>query len=192
MIRRPPRSTLSSSSAASDVYKRQVSTQSTGDLTQIMAVWDLMRSQALLFLLAPLLVAQPITMGHARFTVLSPSLLRMEWTAASTFEDRPSLVFSTRPSAPGATSNHSISPDGTLHLDTAMLSLRFSPTCTRGFTPDCLRVSTPFVSWTPPSSGISLIGAGNLNGSLQTMDCYLGPEECKDCLLYTSPSPRDS
>eukprot|EP00658_Telonema_sp_P-2_P022961 TRINITY_DN191_c0_g1_i3.p1 TRINITY_DN191_c0_g1~~TRINITY_DN191_c0_g1_i3.p1 ORF type:complete len:169 (+),score=55.30 TRINITY_DN191_c0_g1_i3:2-508(+) len=30
MIRRPPRSTLSSSSAASDVYKRQVSTQSTG------------------------------------------------------------------------------------------------------------------------------------------------------------------
>eukprot|EP00658_Telonema_sp_P-2_P049261 TRINITY_DN3744_c0_g1_i9.p1 TRINITY_DN3744_c0_g1~~TRINITY_DN3744_c0_g1_i9.p1 ORF type:complete len:1051 (-),score=295.29 TRINITY_DN3744_c0_g1_i9:135-3287(-) len=33
MIRRPPRSTLSSSSAASDVYKRQVSTQSTGDDT---------------------------------------------------------------------------------------------------------------------------------------------------------------
>eukprot|EP00658_Telonema_sp_P-2_P002645 TRINITY_DN10991_c0_g1_i2.p2 TRINITY_DN10991_c0_g1~~TRINITY_DN10991_c0_g1_i2.p2 ORF type:complete len:165 (+),score=49.94 TRINITY_DN10991_c0_g1_i2:103-597(+) len=31
MIRRPPRSTLSSSSAASDVYKRQVSTQSTGN-----------------------------------------------------------------------------------------------------------------------------------------------------------------
>eukprot|EP00658_Telonema_sp_P-2_P027749 TRINITY_DN21379_c0_g1_i1.p1 TRINITY_DN21379_c0_g1~~TRINITY_DN21379_c0_g1_i1.p1 ORF type:complete len:260 (+),score=65.76 TRINITY_DN21379_c0_g1_i1:68-847(+) len=30
MVRRPPRSTLSSSSAASDVYKRQVSTQSTG------------------------------------------------------------------------------------------------------------------------------------------------------------------
>eukprot|EP00656_Telonema_subtile_P020182 TRINITY_DN2133_c0_g1_i5.p1 TRINITY_DN2133_c0_g1~~TRINITY_DN2133_c0_g1_i5.p1 ORF type:complete len:214 (-),score=58.61 TRINITY_DN2133_c0_g1_i5:124-765(-) len=34
MIRRPPRSTLSSSSAASDVYKRQVSTQSTGDFCQ--------------------------------------------------------------------------------------------------------------------------------------------------------------
>eukprot|EP00658_Telonema_sp_P-2_P060050 TRINITY_DN49082_c0_g2_i5.p1 TRINITY_DN49082_c0_g2~~TRINITY_DN49082_c0_g2_i5.p1 ORF type:complete len:283 (-),score=56.31 TRINITY_DN49082_c0_g2_i5:290-1138(-) len=33
MIRRPPRSTLSSSSAASDVYKRQVSTQSTGTPT---------------------------------------------------------------------------------------------------------------------------------------------------------------
>eukprot|EP00658_Telonema_sp_P-2_P035211 TRINITY_DN25644_c0_g1_i1.p1 TRINITY_DN25644_c0_g1~~TRINITY_DN25644_c0_g1_i1.p1 ORF type:complete len:176 (-),score=36.69 TRINITY_DN25644_c0_g1_i1:187-714(-) len=34
MIRRPPRSTLSSSSAASDVYKRQVSTQSTGAAPQ--------------------------------------------------------------------------------------------------------------------------------------------------------------
>eukprot|EP00658_Telonema_sp_P-2_P078518 TRINITY_DN7369_c0_g1_i1.p1 TRINITY_DN7369_c0_g1~~TRINITY_DN7369_c0_g1_i1.p1 ORF type:complete len:384 (+),score=70.98 TRINITY_DN7369_c0_g1_i1:85-1236(+) len=34
MIRRPPRSTLSSSSAASDVYKRQVSTQSTGELVE--------------------------------------------------------------------------------------------------------------------------------------------------------------
>eukprot|EP00656_Telonema_subtile_P014611 TRINITY_DN17516_c0_g1_i8.p1 TRINITY_DN17516_c0_g1~~TRINITY_DN17516_c0_g1_i8.p1 ORF type:complete len:632 (+),score=79.16 TRINITY_DN17516_c0_g1_i8:99-1994(+) len=32
MLRRPPRSTLSSSSAASDVYKRQVSTQSTGGI----------------------------------------------------------------------------------------------------------------------------------------------------------------
>eukprot|EP00658_Telonema_sp_P-2_P033430 TRINITY_DN24543_c0_g1_i11.p1 TRINITY_DN24543_c0_g1~~TRINITY_DN24543_c0_g1_i11.p1 ORF type:complete len:452 (+),score=110.27 TRINITY_DN24543_c0_g1_i11:111-1466(+) len=37
MIRRPPRSTLSSSSAASDVYKRQVSTQSTGVEKRAMA-----------------------------------------------------------------------------------------------------------------------------------------------------------
>eukprot|EP00658_Telonema_sp_P-2_P000460 TRINITY_DN10178_c0_g1_i1.p2 TRINITY_DN10178_c0_g1~~TRINITY_DN10178_c0_g1_i1.p2 ORF type:complete len:150 (-),score=40.88 TRINITY_DN10178_c0_g1_i1:387-836(-) len=37
MIRRPPRSTLSSSSAASDVYKRQVSTQSTGHQLKEMA-----------------------------------------------------------------------------------------------------------------------------------------------------------
>eukprot|EP00658_Telonema_sp_P-2_P063442 TRINITY_DN5215_c0_g1_i1.p1 TRINITY_DN5215_c0_g1~~TRINITY_DN5215_c0_g1_i1.p1 ORF type:complete len:310 (-),score=98.94 TRINITY_DN5215_c0_g1_i1:285-1214(-) len=38
MMRRPPRSTLSSSSAASDVYKRQVSTQSTGSVIASMAV----------------------------------------------------------------------------------------------------------------------------------------------------------
>eukprot|EP00656_Telonema_subtile_P043003 TRINITY_DN491_c0_g1_i1.p1 TRINITY_DN491_c0_g1~~TRINITY_DN491_c0_g1_i1.p1 ORF type:complete len:459 (-),score=139.43 TRINITY_DN491_c0_g1_i1:229-1605(-) len=38
MIRRPPRSTLSSSSAASDVYKRQVSTQSTGPAPRAMGI----------------------------------------------------------------------------------------------------------------------------------------------------------
>eukprot|EP00657_Telonema_sp_P-1_P001091 TRINITY_DN1238_c0_g1_i1.p1 TRINITY_DN1238_c0_g1~~TRINITY_DN1238_c0_g1_i1.p1 ORF type:complete len:139 (+),score=41.46 TRINITY_DN1238_c0_g1_i1:106-522(+) len=35
MIRRPPRSTQSRSSAASDVYKRQVSTQSTGNASWV-------------------------------------------------------------------------------------------------------------------------------------------------------------
>eukprot|EP00658_Telonema_sp_P-2_P061223 TRINITY_DN49957_c0_g1_i1.p1 TRINITY_DN49957_c0_g1~~TRINITY_DN49957_c0_g1_i1.p1 ORF type:complete len:101 (+),score=24.11 TRINITY_DN49957_c0_g1_i1:96-398(+) len=44
MIRRPPRSTLSSSSAASDVYKRQVSTQSTGVTTPVV-VFHCMFSQ---------------------------------------------------------------------------------------------------------------------------------------------------
>eukprot|EP00658_Telonema_sp_P-2_P015771 TRINITY_DN1608_c0_g4_i7.p1 TRINITY_DN1608_c0_g4~~TRINITY_DN1608_c0_g4_i7.p1 ORF type:complete len:506 (+),score=98.03 TRINITY_DN1608_c0_g4_i7:125-1642(+) len=39
MIRRPPRSTLSSSSAASDVYKRQVSTQSTGNVPTSMRLF---------------------------------------------------------------------------------------------------------------------------------------------------------
>eukprot|EP00656_Telonema_subtile_P005192 TRINITY_DN12359_c0_g1_i1.p1 TRINITY_DN12359_c0_g1~~TRINITY_DN12359_c0_g1_i1.p1 ORF type:complete len:264 (-),score=48.31 TRINITY_DN12359_c0_g1_i1:507-1298(-) len=41
MIRRPPRSTLSSSSAASDVYKRQVSTQSTGGGRLVMSTSSL-------------------------------------------------------------------------------------------------------------------------------------------------------
>eukprot|EP00657_Telonema_sp_P-1_P007475 TRINITY_DN27377_c0_g1_i1.p1 TRINITY_DN27377_c0_g1~~TRINITY_DN27377_c0_g1_i1.p1 ORF type:complete len:163 (+),score=71.66 TRINITY_DN27377_c0_g1_i1:143-631(+) len=44
MIRRPPRSTQSRSSAASDVYKRQVSTQSTGFSHQTMVVGDLIKS----------------------------------------------------------------------------------------------------------------------------------------------------
>eukprot|EP00831_Metopus_contortus_P013139 TRINITY_DN1530_c0_g1_i3.p2 TRINITY_DN1530_c0_g1~~TRINITY_DN1530_c0_g1_i3.p2 ORF type:complete len:116 (-),score=19.80 TRINITY_DN1530_c0_g1_i3:71-418(-) len=39
MIRRPPRSTQGVSSAASDVYKRQVSTQSTWDIIQ-MGCWE--------------------------------------------------------------------------------------------------------------------------------------------------------
>eukprot|EP00828_Plagiopyla_frontata_P048845 TRINITY_DN9522_c0_g1_i2.p3 TRINITY_DN9522_c0_g1~~TRINITY_DN9522_c0_g1_i2.p3 ORF type:complete len:171 (-),score=44.67 TRINITY_DN9522_c0_g1_i2:625-1137(-) len=45
MIRRPPRSTLSSSSAASDVYKRQVSTQSTWDIKDEFAKYFLSNFQ---------------------------------------------------------------------------------------------------------------------------------------------------
>eukprot|EP00658_Telonema_sp_P-2_P009335 TRINITY_DN134_c0_g1_i1.p2 TRINITY_DN134_c0_g1~~TRINITY_DN134_c0_g1_i1.p2 ORF type:complete len:118 (-),score=55.36 TRINITY_DN134_c0_g1_i1:145-498(-) len=49
MIRRPPRSTLSSSSAASDVYKRQVSTQSTGlhssDMSSVTEILNGLKSQ---------------------------------------------------------------------------------------------------------------------------------------------------
>eukprot|EP00656_Telonema_subtile_P043810 TRINITY_DN50113_c0_g1_i1.p1 TRINITY_DN50113_c0_g1~~TRINITY_DN50113_c0_g1_i1.p1 ORF type:complete len:218 (+),score=51.01 TRINITY_DN50113_c0_g1_i1:63-716(+) len=56
MIRRPPRSPLSSSSAASDVYKRQVSTQSTGatwfEMAQQLSAYnrvpDVVRSHVLL------------------------------------------------------------------------------------------------------------------------------------------------
>src|SRR5665648_1233185 len=43
MIRRPPRSTLSSSSAASDVYKRQASTSTSGqiiDWQELDVGWD--------------------------------------------------------------------------------------------------------------------------------------------------------
>eukprot|EP00658_Telonema_sp_P-2_P070658 TRINITY_DN60094_c0_g2_i2.p1 TRINITY_DN60094_c0_g2~~TRINITY_DN60094_c0_g2_i2.p1 ORF type:complete len:404 (+),score=59.05 TRINITY_DN60094_c0_g2_i2:146-1357(+) len=63
MIRRPPRSTLSSSSAASDVYKRQVSTQSTGYQRRVRgSVRSSMRGLALttLLLLAHNSLALPL------------------------------------------------------------------------------------------------------------------------------------
>ncbi len=34
--------------------------------------------------------------GHARFTVLTPQLIRMEWSADGKFEDHASLVFINR------------------------------------------------------------------------------------------------
>ncbi len=37
-----------------------------------------------------------VTAGHARFTVLTPQLIRMEWSADGKFEDHPSLVFLNR------------------------------------------------------------------------------------------------
>jgi alpha-glucosidase len=44
-------------------------------------------------------VADPraiVTAGHARFTVLTPQLIRMEWAADGKFEDHASLVFLNR------------------------------------------------------------------------------------------------
>src|ERR1700757_3922118 len=44
-------------------------------------------------------VANPqavITTGNARFTVLTPQLIRMEWAADGKFEDHPSFVFLNR------------------------------------------------------------------------------------------------
>src|SRR5215469_5437722 len=44
-------------------------------------------------------VADPkaiVTIGHARFTVLTPELIRMEWAADGKFEDHASLVFLNR------------------------------------------------------------------------------------------------
>ena len=44
-------------------------------------------------------VADPkavVTIGHARFTVLTPQLIRMEWSADGKFEDHASMVFINR------------------------------------------------------------------------------------------------
>src|ERR1700722_20194709 len=44
-------------------------------------------------------VANPqavVTQGNARFTVLTPQLIRMEWVADGKFEDHPSFVFLNR------------------------------------------------------------------------------------------------
>lgn len=44
-------------------------------------------------------VADPkavVVVGHARFTVLTPQMIRMEWAADGKFEDRPSFVFLNR------------------------------------------------------------------------------------------------
>ncbi|MGB6745109.1 MAG: hypothetical protein WBE38_15790, partial [Terracidiphilus sp.] len=44
-------------------------------------------------------VADPkavVTLGHARFTVLTPQMIRMEWSANNKFEDHASFVFLNR------------------------------------------------------------------------------------------------
>ena len=72
-------------------------------------------------------VANPkaeVIAGHARFTVLTPQLIRMEWSADGKFEDHASLVFLNR-SLPVPQFNTTKTDTG-LTLKTAALD-RFFP-----------------------------------------------------------------
>ena len=67
-----------------------------------------------------------VTSGQARFTVLTPQLIRIEWATAAgdAFEDRPSLAF-VRRNTPVPKFSHSVA-DGVLTIATANLTLTYA------------------------------------------------------------------
>ena len=68
--------------------------------------------------------ADPVTSGEARFTVLTPRVIRMEYSSSKQFEDAPSLVFATRGNAgdvPAKVSHEK----GWLVIRTDLLTLRY-------------------------------------------------------------------
>jgi len=70
-----------------------------------------------------------VTLGNARFTVLTPQLLRMEWSADGKFEDHASFVFLNR-NLPVPRFAHEISSASdrqTLTIETDALKLTYSP-----------------------------------------------------------------
>ncbi|HUJ14271.1 MAG TPA: alpha-glucosidase, partial [Thermoanaerobaculia bacterium] len=110
-------------------------------------------------------VADPkaiVVEGRARFTVLTPRLIRMEW---GQFEDHASLVFvNRRLPVPQFTTSH----DGdALVIRTAALTLRYRPEAK--FSSDDLRVDFDLngkpVTWTPGTPD-----KGNLGGTTRTLD----------------------
>jgi hypothetical protein len=123
-------------------------------------------------------VADPsstVTLGNARFTVLTPQMIRMEWAADGKFEDHPSFVFLNR-RLPVAKFTHSISKDEghqTLQLKTDELSLTYTQAGDRKFTNDNLRVDFTLngkpVTWHP-----GMEETGNLMGTTRTLDGALG------------------
>ncbi len=112
-------------------------------------------------------------MGHARFTVLTPQLLRMEWTADGKFEDHPSFVFlNRRLPVPKFT----VKRDGqSFTLDTEALHLTYNAAGTGDgkFTADDLTITFKLdgkeVSWHP-----GMPDTANLQGTTRTLDGALG------------------
>ncbi|MFP5229812.1 MAG: TIM-barrel domain-containing protein [Acidobacteriota bacterium] len=120
-------------------------------------------------------VASPgavVRFGHARFTVLTPQLMRMEWSAADQFEDHASFVFINR-RLPVPEFSKKVEGK-TLTIRTAALTLTWTPdSASDGFTASnlviALTVDGQPVTWHP-----GMEDTGNLLGTTRTLDGALG------------------
>ncbi|MFZ1013702.1 MAG: TIM-barrel domain-containing protein, partial [Terracidiphilus sp.] len=121
-------------------------------------------------------VADPkaiVILGKARFTVLTPQLIRMEWAADSKFEDHASLVFINR-RLPVPQFDHQVTDNShKLTIKTDALTLIYTPTGDGRFTPTDLSMSLTVdgkpVTWKP-----GVIDPQNLKGTTRTLDGALG------------------
>ena len=124
-------------------------------------------------------VADPravVTTGHARFTILAPQLIRMEWAADGKFEDHASLVFLNR-RLPVPEFTHESAPDGTrTSIQTSTLKLVYTPGNSDGkFAPDNLSITFNLngkeIIWRP-----GMVDTGNLLGTTRTLDRVQGSD----------------
>jgi hypothetical protein len=100
--------------------------------------------------------------GQARFTVLTPRLIRMEW---GQFEDHASLVFvNRRLPVPDFTTSHE---NGSLVLRTKQLTLRYKGA--DAFSAENLSAQFGAVTWKP-----GMEDKGNLQGTIRTLDGVKG------------------
>ena len=112
-----------------------------------------------------------VVSGQARFTVLTPQMIRLEWAEDSRFEDHASLVFINRqmPVVPFEKSEE----NGWLTLKTSKITLRYREG-TGEFTQDNLSVDFAMsgrdVTWHPGDAD-----TGNLGGTTRTLDGADGP-----------------
>ena len=119
-------------------------------------------------------VADPkaqVVEGKARFTVLTPRLLRLEWAADGVFEDRATLAIVNRDlPVPAFSVSRS---GGALVLKTKYLTLQYKPS-DQPLSADNLQVSFKLggkqVKWYP-----GLEDKGNLMGTARTLDGCEGP-----------------
>jgi alpha-glucosidase (family GH31 glycosyl hydrolase) len=115
--------------------------------------------------------ASEVRFGNARFTVLTPQLIRMEWSASGKFEDHASLVFINR-RLPVPRFEHTISKQGDgqrLIIKTDALTLTYVPSGDGQFTAQDLSIQleaedSPAV-WRPGEANPE-----NLQGTTRTLD----------------------
>lgn len=108
---------------------------------------------------------QAIVIGpHVRFTILTPKLIRLEYSAANQFEDRPSLTFWHRQLPVPA--YDAVKTDDAIEIRTDALALRYRLNAS-GFTRSSLSIEVKATqkTWRP-----SVLPKGNLRGTKRTLD----------------------
>jgi len=112
-----------------------------------------------------------VVVGKARFTVLTPRLLRMEWCESGEFEDRCSYAFPTR-WTPEPSDFQTHSSGSALTIDTGSLLLSYTGNGER-FSPENLSVRLQVngapVTWHPGQTD-----PHNLKGTRRTLDLCMG------------------
>ncbi|HKN59541.1 MAG TPA: hypothetical protein VJW93_00070, partial [Candidatus Acidoferrales bacterium] len=117
-----------------------------------------------------------VTVGHARFTILTPQLIRMEWAADAKFEDHASLVFLNRklPVRKFSEISESMGGASILTIQTSALTVKYRDYGTGNkFAPENLTITFQLngkdVVWNP---GVE--DTGNLLGTARTLDGVRG------------------
>jgi alpha-glucosidase len=115
-------------------------------------------------------VASPdstVVSGHARFTILTPRLIRLEWSETGVFEDRSTYAFPTRYTSTPPRIFQRLEGK-TLVIDTGPLQLRYTQSSGR-FSADNLSIFFDLGgerrTWTPGMSN-----PANLRGTRRTLD----------------------
>lgn len=126
-------------------------------------------------------VSRVVVFGPLRVSVYTDRVLRLEWSTNATFDDLPSTTIIDR-EPPVPWYNHTTDGD-VLTLRTKVLTLTYSksrPEMDIGEVPCAtLKVVHAMGEWCP-SMGIAPPTQQNLNGSLETGDCYVGWADCID------------
>ena len=122
----------------------------------------------------------PTVVGAARFSVLTDSLVRMEWDPDKHFVDAPSLIFENSGSMPPFTNFTSTRGGGGVVITTPRLRLDFHPGANdTQFTAANLEVSFELNATTRAQWAAGDSDSENLNGTLCSMDCYEDPAACQ-------------
>ena len=119
---------------------------------------------------APPAPGNSVVRGEARFSVITPHLIRMEWSPDRKFDDRPTQNIRCRDLGPQ--SFRTSEENGVLHVDTGALQLEYHPDG-KPFSSGNLKIFFRFgnrtVAWTP-----GMADSGNLKGACTELDMLDG------------------